>query len=119
MKQHKFDSKAGPRRLASLLLAGLLACASAFAADLGSAKEDGFIGEQANGYLGLVRSDAPADVRALVSDVNDKRRQRYQEIARQQGTPLSEVEKVGGLKAIEMTARGHYVKDTQGNWIRK
>ena len=64
-------------------------------------------------------SSAPADVRALVNDVNAKRRARYQQIARQQNAPLSEVEKVGGITAIDKTPRGQYVMDASGRWVRK
>jgi uncharacterized protein YdbL (DUF1318 family) len=101
-----------------VLVCGLLSFAAA-AADLSSAKDDGWIGEKPDGYLGLVRSDAPADVQALVRDVNGKRRAQYQRIAQQQGAPLSEVEKVGGQTAIEKTRPGHYVMDASGRWRRK
>lgn len=101
------------------LLAGLLLSLAAAAASLDTAKADGLIGEKPDGYLGLVRSDAPADVKALVDDVNAKRKARYQEIAKQQGAPLSEVEKVGGQTAIDKTRSGHYVMDSSGRWRKK
>ncbi len=91
----------------------------AFAATLDQAKAEGWIGEKPDGYLGLVRSDAPPDVQALVGDVNGKRRANYQRIASRQGVPPSEVEKVGGQTAIEKTAPGHYVMDGSGRWRRK
>ena len=103
----------------ALVFTSLLAAGTAFAASLSSAKAEGLIGEQPDGYIGLVRNDAPADVKALVRDVNVKRRQRYEKIAKQQGAPLSEVEKVGGQTAIEKTRPGHYVKDGSGRWRRK
>ena len=105
-------------KLAALLL-GLFVSLGATAATLDSAKSDGWIGEQPDGYLGLVRDDAPDDVKALVRDVNAKRKARYQQIADQQGAPLAEVEKVGGQTAIEKTRPGHYVKDAAGRWRKK
>ncbi|MEE4175482.1 MAG: YdbL family protein [Xanthomonadales bacterium] len=105
-------------RLAALL-AGLMLSLTAAAAALDQAKADGWIGEKPDGYLGLVRSDAPADVQALVRDVNAKRKARYQQIASQQGAPLAEVEKVGGQTAIDKTRAGHYVMDTSGRWRKK
>lgn len=104
--------------LATLFL-GLMLSLAAAAAELDSAKSDGWIGEKPDGYLGLVRDDAPADVKALVQDVNGKRKARYQQIARQQGAPLSEVEKVGGQTAIDKTRPGHYVMDASGRWRKK
>ena len=117
-----FTQSSGKRSVVTWLAA--FACSVAFAlsawgADLGSAKEQGLIGEQPNGYLGLVRNDASADIRALVDDVNAKRKAQYQRIADQQGTLVSEVEKVGGVTAIEKTRRGHYVMDASGRWRRK
>jgi uncharacterized protein YdbL (DUF1318 family) len=109
------------RRWPDLLavLMGLFLAGAAMAASLDSAKADGWIGEKPDGYIGLVRDDAPADVKALVSDVNAKRKSYYQRIAQEQGAPLSEVEKVGGVTAIEKTAPGHYVMDTSGRWRKK
>lgn len=114
------------KKLTSILGSGFtavlltLAMAGAvFAADLQAAKSAGLIGEQPDGYIGLVDNNAPADVRALVADVNQKRRSRYQQIARQQNAPVSDVEKVGGAKAIEMTPRGQYIQNASGRWVRK
>lgn len=100
-------------------LLALLFTGTVLAADLGDAKAEGLIGEKPDGYLGLVDSSAPADVRALVQDVNAKRRANYQRIAKQQGAPLAEVEKVGGMTAIDKTQRGHYVMDASGRWVKK
>jgi len=91
----------------------------AFGASLAEAKEQGWIGEKPDGYIGLVRDDAPPDVQALVRDVNARRLAEYQRIAEQQGAPLQEVEKVGGMTAIEKTRPGHYVMDLAGRWRRK
>jgi uncharacterized protein YdbL (DUF1318 family) len=101
------------------VLFSLMATTSAIASTLTETKADGLIGEQANGYLGLVSSNAPADVKALVADVNAKRKAAYQKIAQQQGTSLEEVEKVGGNTAIEKTLPGNYVQDANGVWRRK
>lgn len=120
MKTNHQPSSSRSRRLRlAALLTGLLLSLSASAASLDAAKADGWIGEQPNGYLGLVRDDAPGDVRALVNEVNGKRKARYQEIARQQGAPLEEVEKVGGQTAIDKTRSGHYVMDGSGRWRKK
>ena len=82
-------------------------------------KADGLIGEQANGYLGLVSQNVPPDIKKLVAEVNAQRKAGYQRIAAEQGTSLSEVEKVGGLTAIEKTLPGNYIRDTNGVWRRK
>ena len=118
---HARRTRAG-RRLRTTLAAGALGlfmALGAAAADLGSAKADGWVGEKPDGYIGLVRNDAPPDVQAMVRDVNSKRRAEYQRIAQRQGVPVSEVEKVGGQTAIDKTRPGHYVMDGSGRWRRK
>lgn len=101
------------------LLISMLTVSVALASALTQPKADGLIGEQANGYLGLVIQDAPSETRKLVTDINAKRKAGYQKIASKQGASLSEVEKVGGNKAFEKTLKGNYVRDTNGVWRKK
>jgi len=82
-------------------------------------KAEGLIGEQADGYLGMVAQNAPADVKKLVNEVNAKRKAGYQEIAAKQGTSLTAVEQVGGNTAIEKTIPGNYIRDANGVWHKK
>jgi uncharacterized protein YdbL (DUF1318 family) len=105
--------------LPAALLISALSISVAMAGPLDQPKADGLIGEQANGYLGLVSQGASPDIKALVRDVNAKRKTRYQSIAKKQGVSLSEVEKVGGATAIEKTLRGNYIKDSSGRWRKK
>ena len=74
------------------LFISMIALSVAVAASaLTQPKADGLIGEQANGYIGLVRQDVSGNVKKLVKDVNAKRKARYQSIAEKQGVPLSDV----------------------------
>jgi len=102
------------------LLISLLTLSVAVAASpLTKPKADGLIGEQANGYIGLVTQNIPADVRKLVNEANANRKAGYQKIAAREGTRLAEVEKVGGKTAIEKTLRGNYIRDDSGSWRKK
>jgi len=101
------------------LLISILTVSVAVASPLTQPKADGLIGEQANGYIGLVRQDVPADVKKLVNEVNAKRKAGYREIAAKQGTRLADVERVGGNTAIEKTLRGNYIRDASGVWRKK
>ena len=92
-----------------------LCALSAFALTLQEAKGEGLVGEQANGYLGIVGSATP-EVRALVEDINGKRRNAYQNIADKNNTQRDAVEQLAGQKAIKKTARGNYVKQPSGEW---
>ncbi len=107
------------RNLKNLL--GALLCIfafTAFAADLDSAKADGVIGEREDGYIGFVQASPPADVVALVEDINAKRRAEYERIAAQNGITRAEVEVLAGRKALARTASGGYIY-TGGRWTTK
>ncbi len=96
----------------SLMLAALV-----HAADLTSAKRDGLVGERADGYLGIVVASPSAEVKALVDDVNAKRRARYEQIARDNNIDVADVEARAGQKAIERTTSGGWV--FQARWEQK
>ena len=73
---------------------------------LEEAKTQGVVGEQPNGYLGVVQPGASAEVQALVNDVNQKRRHMYEDIARRNSTKLEAVEMLAGKTAIDNTRLG-------------
>lgn len=101
-----------------LLAVLLLACSAwAMALDLDSAKSQGLVGEQPNGYLGVVK--ATPDAVALAADINARRRAAYEAIARKNGATLDQVAILAGQKAIERTAPGTYVKTPDGQWVKK
>lgn len=89
----------------------------AWALSLEEAKAKGQVGEKASGYLGAV-TEGDADVQALVSDINQKRRQAYEDIAKRNGTSLNSVETLAGEKAIQNTKPGNMVEGP-GGWTRK
>ena len=101
----------------SALLVALVS--PAWAVGLHEAKAQGLVGEQPNGYLGLVKSDAPANVKAMMSEINAKRRQAYVAIAHRNKTELSVVEALAGKKAIDQTPPGQYVRLPSGKWVKK
>jgi uncharacterized protein YdbL (DUF1318 family) len=101
-----------------LFLGLWLAATPAAAANLAQAKAAGQVGELMSGYLGLVDSNAPADVKALVTSINAQRRAEYQRIAAKNGVPADEVAKLTAQKVIGQAAAGHYVQTPSG-WKRR
>ena len=101
-----------------VLSLGLLA-APARAASLDQAKEAGQVGERIDGYVGVVDANAPADVRAMVDQINGERKTKYQEIADKQKAPLAAVAQIAGKKLIERTPAGQYVLGADGQWRKK
>jgi len=115
MKRNNWITKVFLALLISMLTASIAVAAS----PLAKPKADGLIGEQANGYIGLVKQNVPADVKKLVNEANANRKAGYKKIAAKQGTSLKEVEKVGGQSAIQKTLRGNYIRDASGVWRKK
>lgn len=104
------------RILSALFALPLLLSLPALAIELDEAKQKGYVGEQTDGYLGIVKS-AP-DVPELVKDVNAKRKAKYQELAQKNGISLAQVEALAGKKAVEKTSAGHYIL-LDGQWVKK
>ena len=93
----------------------LLVSVSAFSLTLQEAKEKGLVGEQPNGYLGIVSNSQ--EVSGLVADINQKRKEAYQDIAKRNQTSVEAVEVLAGQKAIEKTPKGQFIK-TPGGWTQ-
>jgi uncharacterized protein len=82
-------------------------------------RASGQVGEQADGYLGLVGS-ASADVRAQVDGVNIKRRAYYTDLAAKRG---AKIEEVAATTACELfrtkVAPGQYYRLPDGVWRQR
>ena len=102
----------------NLLIGCLVWAASVLGADLDGIKSAGYAGERADGYLGLVKPDAPSEVQTLVKQINGKRRAEYQRIAAGNDLTLDQVEALAGKKAIEKTGSGGWVLTSSG-WRQK
>lgn len=88
-----------------------------WAVDLSEAKSLGLVGETPTGYLEAVTSPS-GEIKALINDINAKRKQHYQQIANKNGTPLQVVEKLAGQTAIKKTDTGNYIK-VGGQWTKR
>ncbi|MBV2134833.1 YdbL family protein [Pseudomonas sp. MAP12] len=83
---------------------------------LPAAKVAGQLGEQTDGYLGVVQPGGQsAEVAKLI---NQARRAEYQKLATQNGIRLSDVEAMAGKKAVEKTPPGQFIR-LDGQWRRK
>ena len=83
---------------------------------LGSAKSSGQLGEQPNGYLGVVSPGGSAEEIAKL--INQARQAEYQRLAKDNGLQLGDVEALAGQKALEKTPSGQYIQ-LNGKWLRK
>lgn len=90
----------------------------ALALDLDEARAKGLLGERADGYVAVVKDDAPAEAKKLASEVNAARRTHYEEIAKRNGAPVEAVAALAGQKLIANAPSGHWVHDGSG-WRKK
>ena len=106
------------QRLVTTLLL-VFALQSAWAIDLHSAKDQGLVGEANTGFLAAVKQPASAEVRALIADVNAKRRAQFERTARSTGATPEQVRVRFYQLAVQKTRPGHYYQDQNGAWKRK
>ncbi len=98
------------------LMTALSVSFSAWALSLNDAKEQGLVGENTSGYLGLVVQNKQA--KEVVITINAKRKERYIKLAKKNGLTLAQVEKLAATKTIQKTQSGHYI-ETNGQWVQK
>ncbi len=97
----------------------LLMMQVAWAIDIHEAKDMGLVGEANTGYIAAVKSPASAEVRALIAEVNEKRKARFRQTAEKTGATVPQVANRFYEIAVEKTARGHYYQDSGGRWLKK
>lgn len=102
-----------------LTVSGVVMSSPADALTLDEARAQGLIGEQPNGYLGLVPGQSNAQASTLVEQINAKRRAAYQSVADSNGTSLSSVEALAGRKLIGRLQAGQWFQDPGGQWRRR
>lgn len=90
---------------------------SSFAIELPDAKEQGLIGEQTNGLLGIIESSTEVEV--LVQTINEGRLAKYAQIAKKNGLTVDQVSVLVGEKAIKKTPAGQYIQNGSGQWVVK
>jgi len=109
----------------AMLVAGALIATSAAAIDnngpVDTALAAGVIGEQADGYLGFVRTPtaAQADLQRRINEINIRRRGVFNEAAKVNGETEDRVALLSALRQITKTPNGEYFQDTTQTWCVK
>jgi len=103
--------------IASLIL--VLASSGAWAIDLDSAKDQGLVGEANSGFLAAIKQPPSTEVKALIKDVNARRRARFEQAAGRTDATLDQVKARFYQLAVQKTQPGHYYQDASGSWRRK
>jgi uncharacterized protein YdbL (DUF1318 family) len=80
----------------------------------------GELGEQIDGYIGVVDGANPtAAVRSAMTEINIARKSVYAQLAKQQSVQLNVIATLTGEKQLAKAAPGSFVKDASGRWKRK
>lgn len=80
-----------------------------------AARAAGQVGERMDGLLGVVGAGTPA-IRAMVDDINIKRRQLYTERAKAKNATLEAYSITAGCEAIARTQPGEKYQAPDGSW---
>ncbi|MBL0767548.1 YdbL family protein [Sphingopyxis sp. XHP0097] len=83
-----------------------------------AARAAGQIGEQPDGYLGFATSPTP-EIRALVQDLNIKRKAAYTERASATGSTVEQFAFTSGCNLIANTKPGEKYKAPDGRWLTR
>ncbi len=92
---------------------------TAWAIDIGAAKQQGLVGEANSGYLAAVQEPASTEVNALIADVNAKRKAKFERTAKKTNTTVAQVSHRFYELAVNRTTAGNYYQDTSGRWKKK
>ena len=97
----------------------LLLMQNAWAIDIHDAKAQGLVGEANTGFIAAVQTPASGEVRALIADVNNKRKARFESTAQKTGTTAAQVAYRFYEIAVQKTEPGHYFQNSSGRWQKK
>lgn len=102
--------------LSAALVIGTLATAAQAQRDpaYAAARAAGQIGEQPDGYLGVVSGGA--DVRAIVSNINIQRKAAYTQKAQASGATVEQLAFTSGCNLIAQTRAGEKYRAPDGSW---
>jgi len=84
----------------------------ALALDLQTARGQGLVGERSDGYVAAIKPEA----KALVNEVNAKRKAEYARISKENGQSVDVVAKLAAEQVINNLAAGAMYQDANGNW---
>ena len=83
-----------------------------------AAKVAGTVGEQADGYLGIV-SGADGAITAAVNEINAGRREVYTQTASKSGVSPDAAGQATGAQLIAKVPAGQFFKPLGGGWTKK
>jgi uncharacterized protein len=106
--------------IAAASLAGLAATAAVAQRDpaYAAARAAGQVGEQPDGYLGVVGAGSP-ELRALVASINIQRKAAYTRQSQASGATVEQFAFTSGCNLIGQTAAGEKYRTPAGDWLTR
>lgn len=83
-----------------------------------AARQQGLVGEQPDGYLGIVGAETP-ELRALVNNINIQRKKQYTQQAASGGSTVEQMAFVTGCNLIQRSAPGEKYRTPDGRWLTR
>lgn len=105
--------------MAALVLMSLGLAQPASADPLDGPRAQGLVGERFDGFAVVRDPNAGASVKALVKDINAKRRSFYESVAKEQNTSVLAVGKIYANKILEKAPKGYWFLTDTGAWRQK
>jgi len=107
--------------IASIMLSFIqLGAAHAASATIETAKSQCVVGEQIDGYLGVVDgATISQNVEREIRAVNQQRKAAYADLAGRNGVTIDDAEMLTAERLINAAPSGHCVQDSSGSWTRK
>jgi hypothetical protein len=105
---------------AAIALCATLSSAVAASALIESAKSRCVVGEQSDGYLGIVDGAAASeDVRREVRAVNQQRKAAYADLAARNGVTIEDAAALTAKRLVEGAPSGQCVRLPDGAWAKQ
>lgn len=102
----------------SLIAAGAIAQTPAQKSVVEAAKTSGVVGEQGDGFLGIV-SGGDADLQAAVAEINARRADLYRDTAGKTGVTADAAGQATARMLYDRIPSGQWFKPLGGDWTQK
>ena len=105
---------------AGLAFATAMSPVSAASALVENAQNNCIVGEQADGYLGVVDgASASAELQREIRDINQQRKTVYSNLAKRNGVTIEVAAALTAEKLMNQATSGLFVRVASGDWIKR
>lgn len=107
------------KKLGFMIILSLAIFNPSWALSLTEVKGQGLVGEGNNGYLSYVTGSPTKELKALVTNINNKRKAKFTSVAQKSGATTEQVALRFYERAKTATKSGNFYQNASGNWVKK